>query len=174
MIFRLFSQMPNERYDHCGLALGSNLGDRLENLSAALEAILSVPGIQRESCRKATVYESGPVDCPEGSPLFLNTVVEMPYTGNLTDLLEETQRIEKTLGRVRGIPNAPRTVDIDLLYADDIVLKSERLTLPHPRMNERLFVIAPLQDVRPDLAKDTYLRLKAQDQETVTVFAQSW
>lgn len=134
-----------------GIALGSNLGDRLDHLRQAItRLLLLIPG-----CRvlaASWVYETDPVDCPPGSPGFLNAVVEMEVPLPPLDLLGITRRTEAHLGR----PNehghhAPRTVDLDLLYAEDVVMNHPDLILPHPRMTLRRFVLAPLADIRPEL-----------------------
>ncbi len=133
------------------LGLGSNLGQRLENLRSAVRALQALPGLDLEGI--APVYETEPVDCPPGSPMFLNTAVEGHYAGDVFQLLRSTQGIEDQLGRTRHTRarNEARPVDIDLLIIEGVTLDSTALTLPHPRMEERLFVLQPLADLRPDL-----------------------
>jgi 2-amino-4-hydroxy-6-hydroxymethyldihydropteridine diphosphokinase len=134
-----------------GIALGSNLGDRMSHLRAALDALrkIATPG---EPVLAAPVYQTEPCLCPPGSPDFLNTVVEIGFDGGPLELLAQTRAIEKQLGRTRGAErNTPRTIDIDLLYLDDEVLEDAELTLPHPRIGERRFVLQPLSDIRSDL-----------------------
>jgi 2-amino-4-hydroxy-6-hydroxymethyldihydropteridine diphosphokinase len=134
-----------------GIALGSNLGDRMRNLRAALDALRQIasPG---EPVLTAPVYQTEPRFCPPGSPDFLNTVVEIGFDGGPLELLALTRGIEKQLGRTRGAErNTPRTIDIDLLYLGDEILIGGELTLPHPRIGERRFVLQPLADIRPDL-----------------------
>jgi 2-amino-4-hydroxy-6-hydroxymethyldihydropteridine diphosphokinase len=134
-----------------GIALGSNLGDRMRNLRTALEALraIAAPG---EPVLTAPVYQTEPRFCPPGSPDFLNTVVEIGFDGSPLELLALTCGIEKQLGRTRGTErNTPRTIDIDLLYLGDEVLEEKDLTLPHPRIGERRFVLQPLADIRPNL-----------------------
>lgn len=134
-----------------GIALGSNLGERMDNLRAALEALqeISTPG---EPVLAAPVYQTEPRFCPPGSPDFLNTVVEIGFDGGPPDLLAQTRAIEERLGRTRdGERNAPRMIDIDLLYLGDDIFQSAALTLPHPRIAERRFVLQPLADIRPEL-----------------------
>jgi 2-amino-4-hydroxy-6-hydroxymethyldihydropteridine diphosphokinase len=131
--------------------MGSNLGDRMDNLLAALVALRQIasPG---EPVLTAPVYQTEPRFCPPGSPDFLNTVVEIGFDGSPLELLAQTRAIEKQLGRTRGAErNAPRTIDIDLLYLGDEILEGDELTLPHPRIGERRFVLQPLADIRPDL-----------------------
>ena len=134
-----------------GIALGSNLGDRMHNLRAALEALRQIasPG---EPVLTAPVYQTEPRFCPPGSPDFLNTVVEIGFDGGPLEMLAQTRAIETQLGRTRGAErNTPRTIDIDLLYLGDEILDEGELTLPHPRIGERRFVLQPLADIRPDL-----------------------
>jgi 2-amino-4-hydroxy-6-hydroxymethyldihydropteridine diphosphokinase len=134
-----------------GIALGSNLGDRMALLGKAVSGLreIAVPG---EPVLQAPVYLTPPLDCPAGSPDFFNTVVEIAWSGTPLELLHETRRIENLLGRERGHDrNAPRTVDLDLLYCGELVMSSADLTLPHPRLAERRFVLQPLADIRPDL-----------------------
>lgn len=134
-----------------GLALGANLGDRQANLQRAIEGLrqLATPG---EPVRVARIYQTRPCDCPPGSPDFLNTVVEIDWSGSARELLEETRAIEAALGRERcGGRNAPRTMDIDVLYLGDTCCEEADLVLPHPRISQRRFVLEPLADIRPEL-----------------------
>jgi 2-amino-4-hydroxy-6-hydroxymethyldihydropteridine diphosphokinase len=134
-----------------GIALGSNLGERAAHLHAAIDALrkISTPG---ELVLVAPLYETEPWNCPPGSPPFLNTVVEIAHHGVPVDFLETILAIESSLGRVRGdIRNAPRVIDMDMLYMGDLMLTSKALTLPHPRIAERRFVLKPLADIRPEL-----------------------
>ena len=134
-----------------GIALGSNLGDRLANLRDAVsEMQRRAPGMKLVAV--APVYETAPVDCPEGSRAFYNTVVEMEGCLPPLELIEILLGIEEDLGRQRQHGwHEPRTVDLDLLYAGDITLNTSRLTLPHPRMAQRRFVLEPLAQIRPAL-----------------------
>jgi 2-amino-4-hydroxy-6-hydroxymethyldihydropteridine diphosphokinase len=134
-----------------GIALGSNLGQRLANLQAALARLCPIakPG---EPILQAPVYQTTPVCCPAGSPDFYNTVVEIDYDGTPAELFQHTQTIESTLGRVHTtVRNAPRSIDVDLLYCGDAILSTAWLVLPHPRLTQRRFVLQPLADIRPDL-----------------------
>lgn len=134
-----------------GIALGSNLGDRLENLRQAVQLLMQrVPGTRLTGV--SSVYETEPVDCPPGSPGFLNAVIEVHTPLAPLELLTVTQAIEATLGRPNlHAHHAPRTVDLDLLYAGDSPLALPQLTLPHPRLAQRRFVLQPLAEFRPDL-----------------------
>ena len=133
------------------VALGSNLGDRLENLRAARRAILDLSNVKPPILSSA-IYETDPVDCEPGANKFLNAVIEFDYDRDPPSLLEELIRIEKALGRKRDHPkNVSRTIDIDMLYYDQRIIEDERLQLPHPRMHLRKFVLQPLADIRPGL-----------------------
>jgi len=133
------------------VALGSNIGDRLENLRAARKAILSLTDIKPPVLSSA-VYETEPVGCEPGAGKFLNAVVEFEYDGDPARLLRQLIQIEEALGRKRDHrQNVSRTIDIDLLYCGDKQVNNERLLLPHPRLHLREFVIRPLADIRPNL-----------------------
>jgi 2-amino-4-hydroxy-6-hydroxymethyldihydropteridine diphosphokinase len=134
-----------------GAALGSNLGDRLENLRAARRQIIGLDRI-RPPVLSSRIYETEPIDCEPGASKFLNTVIEFEFKGDPVQLLEQLVRIEESLGRSRGHPkNVSRKIDIDLLYCDDRQIDNEQLQLPHPRMHLRKFVLQPLADIRSEL-----------------------
>jgi 2-amino-4-hydroxy-6-hydroxymethyldihydropteridine diphosphokinase len=134
-----------------GVALGSNLGDRLANLGAARKAMLDLPGI-RPSILFSSIYETEPVDCEPDANQFFNAVLEVDYEGDPQSLLRNLKAVEGSLGRPGDhARNVSRSIDIDLLYAGDIKIDDERLHLPHPRMHLRRFVLAPLAEIRPDL-----------------------
>lgn len=134
-----------------GIALGSNLGDRLAHLQSAISRLGEISG-NPGSLLCAPVYETEPRFCPSGSPQFLNTVIEMDFAGTALELLKITQSLEIQLGRQRSEErNAPRVIDIDLLYFGDEVFDHPRLILPHPRIAERSFVLQPMADIRPEL-----------------------
>ena len=128
------------------IALGSNLGNRLANLREALRQLAPVLNITRVS----PVYETGPVGYLD-QPRFLNAVAEGDTELEPLDLLRAMQAVEEQLGRERPFPNAPRTIDLDLLFYADRVMDCDDLTLPHPRLHERHFVLVPLADIAPDL-----------------------
>lgn len=131
------------------IALGSNLGNRHANIAAATEALrkLAKPD---EPFLTASLHDTAPCDCPPNSPRFLNTVIEMEYAGaDPLALLDQTQAIERKLGRkANPVRNAPRTIDIDILLFGETVFEHDRLTLPHPRIAERPFVLIPLREIR--------------------------
>jgi 2-amino-4-hydroxy-6-hydroxymethyldihydropteridine diphosphokinase len=133
------------------VALGSNLGDRLENLQAARRQILQLDEVH-PPILSSGIYETEPVDCERDASKFLNAVVEFDYDGDPGQLLEQLARIEESLGRKRDHQKSvSRSLDIDLLYCGDRQIDNERLQLPHPRMHLRKFVLQPLTDIRPDL-----------------------
>jgi len=134
-----------------GVALGSNLGDRLANLRAARKAMVDLPGI-RPPILFSSIYETEPVDCEPDANQFFNAVLEFDYEGDPQSLLRNLKAIESSLGRSGDhARNVSRSIDVDLLYAADLQIDDERLHLPHPRMHSRRFVLAPLVEIRPDL-----------------------
>jgi 2-amino-4-hydroxy-6-hydroxymethyldihydropteridine diphosphokinase len=133
------------------VALGSNIGDRLENLQAARNAILDLPNVKAPIVSSA-VYETQPIGCEPGAGKFFNAVVEFGYADDPARLLEQLIEIEEALGRKRGHPeNVSRIIDLDLLYCGEERINDERLQLPHPRLHLREFVLRPLADIRPQL-----------------------
>ncbi len=134
-----------------GVALGSNLGDRLENLRRARTAILDLPGV-REPLLSSSVYSTAPVDCEDDAGEFLNAVLEFEYDGDARQLLSEFRGIEEKMGRTPNHRrNVSRTIDLDLLYAGALKLSEPGLEIPHPRLAGRRFVLEPLAQIRPDL-----------------------
>ena len=129
------------------LGLGSNIGDREGHLRAALERLAS--GDLRV-LRVSPVYETEPLEVT-AQRWFLNQVVEAETSLFPKQLLARVGRIERALGRVRGTPNGPRTIDIDILLYASAVVRAAELEIPHPRMAGRRFVLAPLADLCPEL-----------------------
>ena len=140
--------MKDEGERRCGVGFGSNLGDRLGNLRAARDMLVERARAGGEVL-SSPVFETEPVDCEEGAPQFLNAVVELRTVLDPEELLEVTQGIERELGRPaeHGF-NAPRTVDLDILYVGESEVDTERLVVPHPRMGGRDFVMVPLRRIR--------------------------
>jgi len=131
------------------IALGSNLGDRLALLKTAARRIRTLHD-GNGPFLSSPVYETAPVDCPEGSPSFLNAVVELSSSLPPFDLLALTRTWEMELGRRHDTPkNSPRPIDLDLLFVGTHQISHKALTLPHPRILERLFVLQPLADICP-------------------------
>jgi 2-amino-4-hydroxy-6-hydroxymethyldihydropteridine diphosphokinase len=138
------------------LALGSNIGDRLACLRAAVEQLQAIRS--GEHWLGSYVYETSPVDCPPGTEPFLNAVVEFDTELDLLTFHEATLAIEAALGRPHRRPHhAPRPIDLDILFFGSLTMASDRLTLPHPRIYEREFVLRPLADIRPDLVNQDRL-----------------
>lgn len=134
-----------------GIALGSNLGNRLANISQARDMLCKLM-LEPHSHLQAPVFGSAPVECPPDSPDFLNTVIEITYPGAILELLAQTQKVESALGRESNYAkNAPRPIDIDILYFGDSCIESDVLTIPHPGIACRRFVLEPLSHIRPDL-----------------------
>jgi len=126
------------------IGVGTNLGDRLQNLKRAEELLRKSSRIKIIS--QSAIYETMPVGGPPQGH-FLNAVWKLETGLSPGELLRELQSIEAKLGRVRTIKNGPRTIDLDILDYDGLVLESPELTLPHPRMNEREFVQRPLRNI---------------------------
>jgi 2-amino-4-hydroxy-6-hydroxymethyldihydropteridine diphosphokinase len=135
-----------------GLSLGSNVGDRLANLSEARRRIAALEAVSVVAA--SPVYETEPVGVkPEHRHLkFLNAILIVEAAGDVHDLADQLRRIEDDLGRRRTLDRyAPRPVDIDLVYWGAARIQSGGLVIPHPHWAERRFVVQPLADVRPDL-----------------------
>jgi 2-amino-4-hydroxy-6-hydroxymethyldihydropteridine diphosphokinase len=129
------------------IALGSNLGVRKENLDRALEALQENPRI--DVTQVSSFYETAPVGGPAGQGNFLNAAAELKTDLPPKNLLEVLLEVERGLGRVRGERHGPRTIDLDLLLYGDLVHNEPGLTVPHPAMHERLFVLKPLAEIAP-------------------------
>ena len=128
------------------LALGSNLGDRLERLREAVRLLAAESGI--EVLRSSRVYETQPVGPPQ--PDYLNAVIEVRADGTARELLEACRRVEDALGRVRAERWGARTIDVDILTFGEQVVDEPDLVIPHPRMHERGFVLVPLGELDAD------------------------
>ena len=134
-----------------GIALGSNLGDRLRNLRAGRDAVMALPGVS-SPLLASCVYETEPVGTGPDAGAFLNAVIEVDYAGQPLALLDGLQQIEAAMGRPSKRPrNAPRTLDLDILYVGNLVLANDEIVIPHPRLHIRRFVLQPLHDIRPEL-----------------------
>ncbi|MGO9877720.1 MAG: 2-amino-4-hydroxy-6-hydroxymethyldihydropteridine diphosphokinase [Acidimicrobiia bacterium] len=141
---------PNDRFVPAFLAIGSNLGDRLAHLQLAVDALAHVPGVLLEAV--SHVYETAPVGGPP-QDAYLNAVVAIETNLDPHELLRRCQHIEASAARTRIERWGPRTLDVDVLLVDDQRVDEPELTLPHPRMWERGFVLAPLRDVAPRLVE---------------------
>jgi len=133
-----------------GIALGSNLGNRAQHLERGFGFLraLSANG----HFLRSSIVETAPVDCPPGSEAFLNAAAEIDFPGVPRRLFEQLKDFEKAEGRTAAVlPNAPRPLDLDLLYFGDQVIEDDDLAVPHPRLAARPFVLGPLAEIVPDL-----------------------
>lgn len=137
-------------------SLGSNLGDRLAYLQAAVDALRATPNLSVVDV--SPVYETDPVGGPEQDS-FLNLIVELSTKLTPHQLLGVCHRLESSAERVRTARWGPRTLDIDIIWMDGIEMDEDRLTIPHPRWRQRRFVLAPMADLAPDLVDADDLRL---------------
>ena len=163
-----------------GIALGSNLGDRLAHLRAGRDRLMSAAGVIGPAlCSR--IYETEPVGGEPGAAAFLNAVIEVDFCGQPIDLLDALQQIEAALGRPSKRPrNAPRTIDLDILYVGNLVPRNDEVVIPHPRLHQRRFVLTPLADIRPELIlpgqQQSVAELLASlhDPAAVALFSESW
>lgn len=135
------------------IALGSNLQQPLQQVTTALREIAGLP--QTALVRQSSLYRTAPVGYDD-QPDFINAVAEVETTLAPLQLLHAIQGIENQHGRERPFPNAPRVLDLDLLLYNNTVMDTNELTLPHPRMHERGFVLLPLAEIAPDLTLPKY------------------
>jgi len=131
------------------IALGADLGDPAATVNAAFAALDQLP--QSRLLAKSALYRTAPVGIAD-QPEFVNAAALIDTTLAPEALLDALLDIEQTFGRVRAERNGPRTLDLDILLYDDLTLATHRLTLPHPRLHLRAFVLQPLADLAPDLA----------------------
>lgn len=129
------------------VGMGSNIGDRYLNLRTAIHHLKKIP--QTEYLKQSKIYETKPVGGPPQSD-YLNLVCELSTGLRSDDFLNALLEIEEKMGRVRSEKNAPRLIDLDLLFYGEDVLQKNGMTVPHPGINERLFVLLPLNDIAPD------------------------
>ena len=128
------------------VALGANLGDRQATIREAVRRLGRLGTVEAVS----SLYETPAWPEPTAAPPYLNGAVRLRTTLAPPDLLRALLAIERALGRQRSVANAPRTIDLDLVLYDDLVLETPDLMLPHPRLHERAFVLAPLAEIAPD------------------------
>ena len=129
------------------IGLGANLGDSRAALAAALLALAALPGTRM--LRQSSLYRSAPIE--SSGPDYLNAVAALDTGLGPHELLHALQAIERDHGRERPYRNAPRTLDLDLLLHDSLTLETPELTLPHPRLHQRAFVLLPLAELAPQL-----------------------
>lgn len=135
-------------FRRAALGLGSNLGDRLENLQNAIDTLLSTDEIMGVAV--SPVYETEPVGGPADQPKYLNAVLLVDTTLTARSLLERAQAVEEVYGRNRDEHWGPRTLDVDVLVVGNRIEDDGTVVVPHPRLHERAFVLAPWADVEPD------------------------
>jgi 2-amino-4-hydroxy-6-hydroxymethyldihydropteridine diphosphokinase/dihydroneopterin aldolase len=143
------SRRPTDVTTTCLVALGSNLGDRLESLRAGVRGVDAIDGVDVISVSK--LYETAPVGGPDDQGAYLNAALLAEASLAAADLLRELHRIEAGRERERIVHWGPRTLDLDLLVYGDLVFDDPSLQVPHPRQHERRFVMVPVCDVAPDL-----------------------
>lgn len=135
------------------VALGANLGDATRSVRQALQALDRVPGLRL--VKASSLYRTAPFEA--SGPDFINAVAEVATTLTAPALLDALQAIEHAAGRERPYPNAPRTLDLDLLLYGDASVDSARLTVPHPRLHLRAFVLHPLAEIAPQRVPAAWL-----------------
>ncbi len=131
---------------HYILSLGTNIGDRKKNLEKAIDSLNNLP--YTDVIKASSVYETEPVDYLRQDN-FYNIVIEVKSQFNEHEMLGLCLGIESGLGRIRGIKNGPRIIDLDLIFAEDKKINSKNLVVPHPRYKERRFVLEPLLEIYP-------------------------
>ncbi len=160
--------MPESRSNphRAFIALGANLGRREETLRRALDLLHARDGIRVRAV--SSFHDTAPVGGPVEQPRYLNAAAELETSMPPRALLAALLDIEKTLGRDRSSParNLPRTIDLDLLLYDDLILNEPGLEVPHPRMAERLFVLLPLNEIAPDARQPVLKRSIAELTQT--------
>lgn len=135
--------------NHCCVALGSNLGDSVALVQKAFLSLQNIP--QSVLLKTSSLYQTKPLDCPHAQNDYINAAALLQTQLSPLDFLKQLQKIENDFGRERPFFNAPRTLDLDLLCYENQVFNTKELILPHPRMHLRLFVLAPLCEIVPDL-----------------------
>ena len=161
------------------IALGANLGDAASALHQAVNAIAQLP--QTRLLKTSSIYKTAPLasgstlpsadDCVDSEHLgtdYLNAVVEVQTSLSAPALLQNLQKLEQAAGRERPYPDAPRTLDLDLLLYGSASIESAHLTVPHPRMWQRAFVLVPLAEIAPGLVTD--LQLQAVLGQQIAIF----
>ncbi len=136
------------------IGMGTNMGDREKNLLDAVERLGSMDEVNVTG--KSPVLETEPVDYLD-QPHFLNQVVKISTNLEPEKLLDKLQTIESLMGREKGVPKGPRIIDLDILLYDDRIIKTDRLTIPHPEIMNRSFVLEHLLELDPDLVNPVTL-----------------
>ena len=133
---------------HAYIGLGSNLGNRLENCRKAIDALAALPACS--VLKTSSFYETSPMGLVE-QPAFINAVVLLETIKEAHWLLRQMLAIEDTFGRIRTLKWGPRSIDLDLLFFADLIIDTPDLSVPHPLLHERRFVLEPLNEIAPDL-----------------------
>ncbi len=159
----------------CFIALGANLGNPVATVQAAILALHELP--DTEFIAASSLYRTAPVGLKH-QPDFINAVVELIAVSPAPSFLESLFEIEARFGRQRSVKNAPRTLDLDLLLYGDEISDDPSLTLPHPRLHERAFVLAPLAEIAPRLIIPGHgnvgdLLLRCADQQIEKILSQT-
>lgn len=148
------------------LSLGSNLGDRAANIERAVDE-LATRGVR--VTHASSLYETEPVEFTD-QPWFLNNAVEGQTDLEAVELLNVVLQVEQGMGRERGVPKGPRIIDVDILLYGECVIRTPELSIPHPRMAERLFVLAPMAEIAPNaihpVLKKTIARLLGETHDS--------
>lgn len=131
------------------VAIGANLGDRIGTLRVAADTLRKADKLVVHAT--SPLYETAPVGGPEDQPSYLNAVICIETELSPNDLLDFLLAVERENKRVRGVRWGPRTLDLDILYYDNLISVDSKLVIPHPRLHERRFVLQPLADIAPDL-----------------------
>lgn len=143
-----FAETEETKMSEAVIALGTNLGNRIENINSAVRAIAKLGGVK--IIKASGVYETEPVGCDDEDMKFYNAALLIETSVSPAVLLGECLGIEAAMGRVREKKNGPRIIDLDLILYDGFKAESYELTLPHPRALERAFVLAPLLELYPE------------------------
>ena len=145
------------------IGIGGNLGQARATVLAAIEVLAQLP--QTQLIARSPLYGSAPLGANADGPTYVNAVAQLHTRLSADQLLNELHRIEQQYGRERTYKNAPRTLDLDILLYGDAIMNSDTLTIPHPRMHERAFVLYPLFDLKPDISWHNALgqRVSARD-----------
>ena len=138
------------------LAIGSNLGDRIANIKESIRYLKSIQRIKVE--RVSRLYESPAHGGPRNQPKYLNAAVKIKTSLSPLDLLNELKIAELKLKRKSIVRWGPRTIDLDILFYDDLVFMNDRLFIPHPLLHKRVFVLKPLSEIAPEFVHPLFLK----------------